>query len=206
MILLSILERISDQRGINKVNNFICIMHFTQELRGKRKKQIETLSPLSRNWLRVIEVEKFYCLSIVILDVPWNKLIWGSNICNFNFSNGSSAALATVAKKRVDIYYRLRYGEKWFFPWIHLPKAMLVSERNCKQKENATWLPSILGNPMEAEEEVISIQGNWLLFSLARCNRLCWCPAMSPWHFPSHVYQWVSCSSICASLPGAFSG
>lgn len=67
---------------------------------------------------------------------------------------------------------------------------MLVSEGNHKQKENATWLPSNLAIPIEAEEEVISIQGNWLLFSLAYCNRLCWCSAMSPWYFPCHVCPW----------------
>lgn len=154
MVLLSILERMPGWRGINKANDLfvLCVSckNWEEKIASKKKK---IPSSFSRMRLRATEVERFHCLSRVILDVPWNKLIWGPNICNFNFGNGRSAALAAVAKKRVDIYYRLRHGEKWFFTWIHLPKAMIVSEGNHKQKENATWLPSNPGKPREAEEK-----------------------------------------------------
>lgn len=60
------------------------------------------------------------------------------NICNFIFINGGCVILAPAAKKKVDTYYRLGYGEKLFFSCIHLPKAMMVSEGNHKQRENAT--------------------------------------------------------------------
>ena len=41
MVFLSILERMPDQREIDKANNFICVMCFTSELRNGEKKKVE---------------------------------------------------------------------------------------------------------------------------------------------------------------------
>jgi len=106
---------------------------------------------------RAEEVERIYWVSRDTLGVPWNSMIELPKICNFNFSNGGSSVLAATAEKIFDVYYRLRHGKKLFFTWIHLPKAMIVSEGNHKHRK-ATWLLPHPEKPIDTEKEIISIQ------------------------------------------------